>query len=134
MTETINVAARNDAPEIATWYNPAWSHRKEILINATQVDGDLTEFPVLINLGSDAELAALAQNDGDDLLFTAADGSTQLAHEIEGFDGATGALTAWVKSDLSGSNDTRIYLYYGNGTVGNQEDPENVWDASFQGV
>ena len=41
--------------------------------------------------------AALAN--GDDILFTAADGVTKLAHEIESYDSATGALTIWVKTD-----------------------------------
>lgn len=88
----------------AAWYNPAWGYRKAVLINSKPDAGDCgtgtcvpaaqVNFPVLVSLASDAALAARAQDDGDDILFTAADGTTQLAHEIESFDGATGALVA----------------------------------------
>ena len=124
----------NDAPEIATWYDNNWLYRKEIIVDAGQVAGDLTSFPILIGLDSDAELAAFAQADGDDILFTSADGTTQLAHEIEVFTSATGELVAWVRTDLSSAEDTRLYMYYGNSAAANQQDVTNVWDSDYQAV
>ena len=38
----------NDAPEIASWYDNNWLYRKEIVIDAEDVTGGLTDFPVLI--------------------------------------------------------------------------------------
>ena len=124
----------NDAPVIADWYDNNWQYRKEIIIDAGQVSGELTDFPVLINLVSDADLSNFAQTDADDILFTLADGTTQLAHEVEAYSSGTGDLTAWVKSDLSGTQDTRLYMYYGNSLASNQQDAVNVWDTSYVGV
>ncbi|QEF96413.1 hypothetical protein Mal15_04410 [Stieleria maiorica] len=132
--KTINVAAANDAPEIADWYHSDWGYRKEILVGAGQVSADLVGFPLLVHLNSDADLASFAQADADDILFTAGDGTTQLAHEVELFTSATGELFAWVKTDLSAAQDTRLYLYYGNAGATNQQDVVNVWDSGFQGV
>ena len=39
-----------------------------------------------------------------------------------------------MKTDLSNSQDTRLYVYYGNALASNQQDPTNVWDSNFQGV
>jgi len=93
---------------------------------------DLTNFPVLIDLSSDSSLASYAKSDGYDIVFTASDESTQLKHEIENYTTATGALTAWVKiPTLSTSEDTVIYMYYGNADSVDQSDRTNVWDSNF---
>lgn len=116
----------------AAWYDSDWRYRKQITIDNNQVDASLIAFPVLINLAVDAELAANAQADGDDILFTSSDETTRIAHEIELFDAATGRLVAWVNvPSVSDTVDTDIYVYYGNAAVGSQQDATNVWDASY---
>jgi hypothetical protein len=52
------------------WYNTNWNYRKEITINHSMVQSDLTDFTVLISFASDVDLAAYAQPDGDDIVFT----------------------------------------------------------------
>ena len=131
---TVTMAAINDAPVIADWYDSNWLYRKEIIIDAGQVAGDLSDYPVLVSLLSDADLGSFAQTDGDDILFTSVDGTTKLAHEIEAYDSGTGSLNSWVKTDLSGTQNTQVYVYYGNALASNQQDPTNVWDSNFQGV
>ena len=117
------------------WFDQDWQFRKAIVVQSSKVTAVLTDFPVLINLASDTELAADAQNNGNDIVFTSSDGVTKLRHEIEKFDGVTGALVAWIKVPyLSSGADTTIYMYYGNGTVGNQQDVPNVWDSNYKGV
>ncbi|MCK4692702.1 MAG: DUF2341 domain-containing protein, partial [Anaerolineales bacterium] len=117
------------------WAQCDYEFRKVITIQASQVTADQTNFPVLINLASDTELAASARNDGFDISFTSDDGLTKLSHQIEDFNGGTGALVAWVKvPNLSSSVDTDIYIYYGNPTATNQEDADGVWDANYMGV
>ena len=120
------------SPADAAWYDTDWRFRKQITIDFNQVDANLTGFPVLINLATDAELAASAQIDGDDILFTLSDETTKIPHEIEFFDLGTGELVAWVNvPSVSASVDTNIYMYYGNTTVGSQQDVLNVWDANY---
>jgi len=53
-----------------SWWNTDWEYRKEITINHSKVDARFINFPVLISLNSDVNLANNAQNDGDDILFT----------------------------------------------------------------
>ena len=117
------------------WYDSSWQNRKKITINSANVSDNLTSFPVLISLTTDSDLASDAQNDGGDILFTAADEVTKLSHEIESFNGTSGQLVAWVKiPGLSASVDTDIYMYYGNSGVINQEDAANVWDSNYKMV
>lgn len=117
------------------WYTSTWAYRKKITIDSTKVTADLTNFPVLINLSSDTDLASDAQDDGDDILFTESDGTTQLSHEIEKFDGGTGQLVAWVKiPSLSSTSNTEIYLYYGNSGASNQQNATAVWDSNYRMV
>jgi len=117
------------------WYDTNWQFRKKITIDHTRVSANLTDFPVLINLTSDADLAAHAQASGNDILFTSSDGVTKLSHEIERYTSATGALVAWVRvASLSSTTDTVLYMCYGNPSAPNQQAPTNVWDANYRAV
>lgn len=116
------------------WSLASWGMRKAITISPDMADADLNNFPVLISLTADTDLAAFAQNNGDDIRFTTADGVTAIPHEIESFDGESGMLTAWVRVPVvSSTSDTVVYLYYGNSSATNQENPAAVW-ADYQGI
>ncbi|HMA04307.1 MAG TPA: hypothetical protein VKO45_00070, partial [Methanomicrobiales archaeon] len=62
-----------------------WVSRKKLTINGTMVSGTQTNFPVLVSLPFDSDLAASAQANGNDIVFTDSGGSTVLPHEIENF-------------------------------------------------
>jgi hypothetical protein len=117
------------------WYNASWQYRKAITFTSdtAKIPSTLTNFPVLINLSSDSDLAADAQDDGDDILFTSSNGTTKLDHEIEKFDGSTGELVAWVEVP-SLSTGTVIYMYYGNSGASNQQNATGTWDGNFKMV
>ena len=111
-----------------------WANRKKITIKAAQVSGDQVNFPVLVNLASDAGLAASAQTTGGDIYFTSASG-VKLAHEIERFQKSTGSLAAWVNIPaLSSTTDTVIYMYYGNASAADQQNRTAVWDSGDSAV
>jgi hypothetical protein len=118
-----------------SWYNTSWNYRKAITIDASKVgSGTHTDFPVLIDI-TDAQLAAHALSTGNDILFTASDGTTKISHEIESYTSASGDLTAWVEvPSLSSSTNTVIYMYYGNSSASNQQNVTGTWDANFRGV
>ena len=117
------------------WYNPSWVYRIKITIDHTKVAGNLTNFPWLVSIASNASLASHAQSDGDDILFTGSDSVTKLDHEIESYVSGTGQLLAWVRiPTLSSTVDTDIYLYYGNPSASNQANPTGVWDSNYKGV
>ncbi|MCH6586191.1 MAG: S8 family serine peptidase, partial [Thaumarchaeota archaeon] len=83
-------------PQATPWFDTNWQLRKQITINSAQVASTLTNFPVLISI-TDTDLGSFAQVDGDDILFTAGDGVTQLSHEIESWNDTPDKLVAWVK-------------------------------------
>jgi hypothetical protein len=119
---------------VANWY-AGWSYRKALTVDGTKVAATLTNFPMLVSLSGDAGLTANAQADGTDILFTLADGTTKLSHEIESFDRASGTLVAWVKlPSLPTGTSTTLYMYYGNASAGIQQNPAGVWDSTFQSV
>jgi hypothetical protein len=47
---------------------------------------------------------------------------------------STEELRAWVKTDLSGSVDTNIYMYFGNSDATNQQNAAGVWSSNYVGV
>lgn len=113
-----------------TWFDQGdWTIRRPLTVDRTLVAGPLTDFPLLVQL-ADTHLAANAQPDGDDLVFVAADGVTRLDYEIEAWDDAAGALTAWVRlPGLDNTTDTRFFLYLGNPAAVDQTDPVGVFGA-----
>jgi hypothetical protein len=119
----------------ASWFDSNWSYRKSIDIDSGQVTADLSGYPVPIEITGDGDLGSNAQSSGDDIFFTADDGTTKLNHEIESYDPATGDLYAWVQvATLSSSSDTSIFIYYGNGSAANQENVTGTWDGDYIGV
>ena len=117
---------------------------KKITIDNTKVSGtsDLTDFPVLVSISNDAVLKTTANGgrvtdlQGDDIVFYAADLTTQLEYEVEQYDGTAGTLVAWVRIPvLSFALDTVFYLAYGNdGIDSSLATPAGVWDGNFKGV
>ncbi|MCC5886871.1 MAG: DUF2341 domain-containing protein [Gammaproteobacteria bacterium] len=121
------------APVYGIWFDTDWEFRKRVELQASEVVADLTGFPVLISI-IDADLAAAAQNGGEDIVFALGDG-TQLDHEIERYQSGNGELIAWVRMpSVSASSDTELFMYYGNPTAANQQNPAAVWDADYRMV
>lgn len=124
--------------------NAAWTvdsltynYRKEITIDHTYVDSDLTDFPVLIKITSDSDIGGIANADGYDVRFTSSDGSTLLKYERESFSVSGGAATAvfWVKvPTVAGASNTTIYIYYRTTDTADGQDASNVWESSYVGV
>jgi subtilisin family serine protease len=129
-------SAMNDLvpPSGVPWYDNNWQYRKQITIDHTKVAATLTDFPVLISI-TDSNLLASAQADGDDILFTSADGTTKLSHEIESWNDSSGKLVAWVKMpSLSSVDNTNIFMYYGNAAAVNQENVAGTWRSEYKAV
>jgi hypothetical protein len=116
-------------------FEEGWKYRKKITIDHYKVAGDLSDFPVLVNI-VDSDLKNKAQVDGDDILFMDDVGvANKLSHEIEKWDGSSGELIVWVNvNSLSSSSDTEIWLYYGNNDASNQEYISRTWNSNFLAV
>jgi len=121
---------------IPGWADVRWKYRKNITIDHTKVVSDVTNFPVLIDL-FDHDLQTEAQASGNDIIFADVEGNI-LDHEIEDYtriyNSTHSHLVAWVRLNLSSSQDTKISMYYGNPLIANQENTEGVWGDNYKGV
>ena len=113
----------------AGWYDNNWRHRISIKVAKEKISGSepLINFPLFFVLAK-KQLSENAQKNGNDFLFTAADGKTKLSHDIQSWDPYEGKLVAYIKIPaLSPQKDNIFYLYYGNPNCSNQESKSDVW-------
>jgi hypothetical protein len=87
-----------------------YAYRKPITVTPPT---DLADFAVSVFVTGDADLAMFADDTGNDLVFTAADGDTLLGYDLVGFDRANGTVDAWVHLPAIAAAGTTFYLYYG---------------------
>jgi|GEM_PF-2049699 len=119
--------------EYTSWWDCNWSYCKKIIIDHTKVQADQTDFPVLLYRVTDVELATYAQPDGDDISFVDKNNVTQYKHEIEKYNSTTGEILVWVNVDsISSTEDTILYMYYGNPSCNNQQNITATWDSSYR--
>lgn len=131
-----------------------WAKRIKGTVKTTNVDADLTHFPVCVFLNnsagvSDDDITAIFDEVGANSLkiaFTKDDGETQLYAEIEKWDNVNESAVIWLsKSDwvVDGDADTDFYLYFDstkddNTTyIGNDADDaasNAVWNSGFLAV
>lgn len=122
----------------SNWGASTFKYRKNITIDCSKVPTDLTNFPVLVVL-YDNDLRYHTQADGDDICFIDEFNRT-LDYELEHFDvtyNETHAfMVMWIRIPvLSSSVNTTISMYYGNSTIGNQENATGVWgNGNYVGV
>jgi hypothetical protein len=109
-----------------------YDKRKPIIIHGDELSEAVADFPLPIAT-DDAVLIEGLEDDGDDLRFTMADGTTVLPHEIEVLTLGPNRLSAWVKIPTIGLMPQTIYAYYGDTTASNVEAPTVVWGA-YEGV
>lgn len=119
-----------------------WDFRKAITVDHLEVSdldtANLTDFPVYVDINSDADIDDEANNNGHDIVFVDSDGSTLLDYELVSYSESSGtaSLEAWVKvPNLDYNDDTLFYLYYGNPDLTSQfyEDSAGVW-SDYEGV
>ena len=120
-----------------------WYYYKSISIASSMVssaNAPYANFPVLIQIADDHNLAAHARQDGNDLVFTDANGNL-LPYEVENYSyngGATGGAIGniWVQiPSLSATVDTTLYMLYGNSSCAtSNQNAAGVWDSDYSGV
>jgi len=121
------------------WYDADYDYRKLVTIYSENlVDETLINFPVRVHIVGDLDLESHAQPDGDDIFFVLySDNSTKLNHETEFWDLYPGGINAdiWVNvTKVSSSENTLLWMYYGNNGCSSQENVHGTWDSNFVGV
>lgn len=128
----------------AAWYEGGagtWGYRLAITVQSSEVDENLTDFPVYVDLSDmPASFFDSAQADGGDIRVTTADGSTEVPREIVSIDTVsdTGELHFNAPSLFSSVN-TEFFIYYGNASAPDYTDTDtygthNVWSNGFEAV
>lgn len=121
-----------------------YTKRHKITIASSQVDADLTDYPVYIDLSElslgGADIFDTCKTDGSDIRVTKSDETTEVPVEIVDIDttGKTGELHFLADGTLSSSSDTDFYIYYNGSsslpartaTYGS----DNVWNSNYEGV
>lgn len=137
--------------------DPPWlnnfTNRIKLTTDQTDIDGDLTNFPILLYLstssGRNAEDLSFifdeltADDSRKKIAVTKSDGLTQCYVEIEKWDDANEKAWLWTNGpSVNGTSDTDFWFYYDadatNNTayVGDINDAAaaNVWDSNFKAV
>jgi len=125
--------------EKKTWWNPEWTIRKKITIDASAAGGNLTEpvgapAVVLLRL-SDSNFqfeAEGAHDDGSGLRFVADDDKTILPYQVEKIDSLLHEAYVWVKvPEIKSGGSTSFWFYYGNANpqLAAGPDPKTAYDA-----
>ncbi len=128
-----------------------WANRIQINVDHTKIGSTLTNFPVMIYLGSSSGINSANVSSVFDVIgsnskkiaITTADGTTQLYAEIVHWDSVNKQAWLYVKvPTLSSSADTVLYLYYDSAQPDNtvyvgdtgSTPGQAVWDSNFVAV
>ena len=117
------------------WYDADWDYKQVVTIDSAQVNGDLTDFTLLITEdGFGADFWSNVKADGSDILITAADGVTILDREVVSIDTVAETLEVHVRiPNVSSTVDTDIQIYYGNASITLSNDT-TTWVDEYSGV
>lgn len=109
--------------------------RREIIVDSGKVDGDLTNFPVLVRLTAVNFDFSKSMSNGFDIGFAGPDAKTALPYERERHDPDTQQAEYWVKLPFVASDsNTVFYLYYNNPGLDDGASPADVWDDYHEAV
>ncbi len=127
-------------PVHAGWYQTVgWDYRMRLTIEASQVDDNLTDFPVYLDLSQIDDGHGFwrgVKSDGSDIRITQSDGETEVPVEVVDIDTSAYTGEIYFKADsLSSADDTQFWLYYGNSSatlpaVDATYGENNVWEST----
>jgi hypothetical protein len=113
-------------------------YAKQISVVHGKVVGDLTDFPLWIDISNDADLEAHARSDHSDVYFTDASGAL-VPYEITAWNQATGTLQAWLRaaqlSPTTSTPDPNVFtLRFGGSAAPIASAGSAVFDNDFAAV
>lgn len=117
------------------WWNASWNKRIKINFDNTTQAENLIDFPVRVRLDSSLITYADFLANGDDIRFVDANGTTVLAHEVDGWDTGTSS-NLWVKVPKvnQSSSADYMYMYYNHPTASSTATTTGVWNSNYKGV
>lgn len=122
----------------AAWIHEDWDHRVEITANQALIESSetFTDFMLLVALDGirNPDVFAGARADGNDLLFTLADGTTELDREIVSFDPFGQTAEIWVRVPAFSKTSNGLYLYYAHPDTNLGSASSGTWGAEYRAV
>lgn len=111
----------------------SWTARKQITIDNSASNDNLSSFPLLVKLNSTRIDYSKTQNNGQDIRFVdPSNPNVALDHEIELWNEA-GDSYVWVEvPQIDASSDADyIWMYYGNAAASDGQNATGVWDSNY---
>lgn len=132
-TTFLNTLTTPLAHAVDPWWDSSWTRRIKLDFGNASRAENLTNFTVLVALNSGNIDYTKTKDDGSDLRFLDADGTTVLDYEIEKWDEA-GTSYVWVKVPQinASSNTDYMYMYYNNASATAGATGTATWDSSYQ--
>lgn len=105
-----------------------WQFRQPIRIDHTKVAGDLTNFPIYVDMSDLSDhFFQNVQDDGADIRVYDTNGNS-LFYELVSFDASAQTGQMWFRANsLSSTDDTTFYIWYGNASATSPGGSESVW-------
>lgn len=104
------------------WWDNSWSRKKEIKVQENQ-GIDYSNYTINLSVSYESSM----QSDFDDLRFVDSTETTELSYWIESYTASTSAVVKVKVPTMTANTNSTIYMYYGNGAVGNNSDFENAY-------
>ena len=107
---------------------------KEITVDATNVDVDLSDFPLLVKLTNDPDVGAAAKPDLSDVRFYSSDGVTEYPYERQEGSVSDGNANGifWVKVPaITAASGATVRMYYGRKDAADGSNPKLVWSDYY---
>jgi biopolymer transport protein ExbB len=117
------------------WWDKKWQYRKKIAFDTTDkganIKENLTDVPILVRLHTGNFTFGNAKKDGSDIRFVSADDKAPLKFHIEKFDPKQEIALLWVKVPqvAGGGSQDSIWMYYGNDSAPDGQDPGGTYDT-----
>ncbi|MCB9811903.1 DUF2341 domain-containing protein [Candidatus Nomurabacteria bacterium] len=128
-------------PGSTDWYSDTdFVSRQAVTIQASQIDSDLTNFPVYLDLSTlGSGFWSNVNTDGGDIRMTTGDGQTEVPIDLVAIN--TGTETGelhFLAPSLSSATNTTFYVYYNNNSAAGYSDSDpygaySVW-TEYQAV
>jgi biopolymer transport protein ExbB len=118
------------------WWDKKWQYRKKIAFDTTDkganIKENLTDVPILVRLHTGNFTFGNAKKDGSDIRFVSADDKAPLKFHIEKFDPKQEIALLWVKVPqiAGGGSQDSIWMYYGNDSAPDGQDPGGTYDTA----
>jgi hypothetical protein len=136
--KTMNLEMNTFSNEEEKWWDSSWLNRRKITFDNSSSSENLVNFPILVSLNATNSSNidySKTQDNGEDIRFVDADGTTSLQYEIEDWD-ESATSTIWVKVpqiDASSQADY-VWMYYNNIGASDTSTTTGVWDSNYVGV